>query len=132
MKRNWRSVIAVSVATFLLLLDITVVNLALPSIRDDLGASFTDLQGVVDAYALPLAALALSLGSLADWLGRRRLFAAGLGVFSAGPLLCALAPAPAYLNLSRAVQGVSGAAIFAVSLALIAHEFRPAGTGHGD
>ena len=63
----------------MLLLDITVVNVALPSIRDDLGASFTDLQWVVDAYALTLAALVLTAGSLADRLGRRRLFAVGLG-----------------------------------------------------
>ena len=63
----------------MLLLDITVVNVALPSIREDLGASFTDLQWVVDAYALTLAALVLTAGSLADRLGRRRVFAAGLG-----------------------------------------------------
>jgi MFS family permease len=68
---------AVSVATFMLLLDITVVNVALPSIREDLGASFMDLQWVVDAYALTLAALVLTAGSLADRLGRRRLFVAG-------------------------------------------------------
>lgn len=62
----------------MLLLDITVVNVALPAIREDLGASFTDLQWVVDAYALALAALVLAAGLLADRLGRRRLFAAGL------------------------------------------------------
>ena len=67
----------------MLLLDITVVNVALPSIREDLGASFTDLQWVVDAYALTLAALVLTAGSLADRLGRRRVFAAGLAIFSA-------------------------------------------------
>ena len=67
----------------MLLLDITVVNVALPSIRKDLGASFTDLQRVVDAYALTLAALVLTAGSLADRLGRRRVFIVGLGIFSA-------------------------------------------------
>src|ERR671928_127277 len=61
MKRKWWTLTAVSVATFMLLLDITVVNVALPSIRDDLGASFTDLQWVVDAYALTLAALVLTV-----------------------------------------------------------------------
>jgi EmrB/QacA subfamily drug resistance transporter len=130
MGRKWWTLIAVSVATFMLLLDITVVNVALPSIREDLGASFTDLQWVVDAYALSLAALVLSAGSLADRLGRRRVFAAGLGIFSAASLLCALAPDPVFLNLSRALQGVGGAAMFAVSLALIAHEF-PAGRERG-
>ena len=62
MERKWWTLIAVSVATFMLLLDITVVNVALPSIREDLGASFTDLQWVVDAYALTLAALVLTAG----------------------------------------------------------------------
>jgi EmrB/QacA subfamily drug resistance transporter len=123
MQRKWWTLIAVSVATFMLLLDITVVNVALPSIREDLGASFTDLQWVIDAYALTLAALVLTAGSLADRLGRRRVFAAGLAVFSVASLLCAVAPDPAFLNVARAVQGVGGAAMFAVSLALIAQEF---------
>jgi len=134
MARKWWTLIAVSVATFMLLLDITVVNVALPSIRDDLGASFTDLQWVVDAYALTLAALVLTAGSLADRLGRRRLFGIGLGIFSVASLLCALAPDPTFLNLSRALQGVGGAVMFAVSLALIAQEFaagRERGTAMG-
>jgi EmrB/QacA subfamily drug resistance transporter len=130
MARKWWTLIAVSVATFMLLLDITVVNVALPSIREDLGASFTDLQWVVDAYALTLAALVLTAGSLADQLGRRRLFAAGLTIFSIASLLCGLAPDPTFLNLARALQGVGGAVMFAVSLALIAQEF-PAGRERG-
>jgi EmrB/QacA subfamily drug resistance transporter len=130
MERKWWTLLAVSVATFMLLLDITVVNVALPSIRQDLGASFTDLQWVVDAYALTLAALVLTAGSLADRLGRRRLFAAGLAIFSAASLLCALAPGPVLLNLARALQGVGGAVLFAVSLALVAQEF-PAGRQRG-
>ena len=71
MARKWWTLIAVSVATFMLLLDITVVNTALPSIQKDLGASFTDLQWVIDAYTLALAAVVLTAGSLADRLGRR-------------------------------------------------------------
>jgi EmrB/QacA subfamily drug resistance transporter len=130
MERKWWTLIAVSVATFMLLLDITVVNVALPSIREGLGASFTDLQWVVDAYALTLAALVLTAGSLADRLGRRRMFAIGLGVFSVASLLCALAPDPTFLNLARALQGVGGAVMFAVSLALVAQEF-PAGRERG-
>ena len=134
MQTKWWTLIAVSVATFMLLLDITVVNTALPAIEDDLGASFTDLQWVVDAYALTLAAVVLSAGSLADRLGRRRVFAIGLGVFSVASLLAALAPDPTFLNLSRALQGVGGAIMFAVSLALIAQEFaagRERGTAMG-
>jgi EmrB/QacA subfamily drug resistance transporter len=123
MERKWWTLIAVSVATFMLLLDITVVNTALPSIQEDLNATFTDLQWVVDAYTLPLAALVLTAGVLADRLGRRRVFAAGLGIFTVGSLLAGLATDPTFLNLARALQGVGGAVMFAVSLALIAQEF---------
>ena len=69
MERKWWTLIVVCVATFMLLLDITVVNTALPDIQEDLDASFTDLQWVIDAYALTLAAFTLSAGSLADRLG---------------------------------------------------------------
>src|SRR6185437_11922786 len=87
--------------------------------------SFTDLQWVVDAYAISLAALVLTAGVLADRLGRKRVFAAGLGIFTVASLLCGLAGDPTFLNLMRAVQGVGGAIMFAVSLALIAQEFKP-------
>ena len=124
MARKWWTLIVVCVATFMLLLDITVVNTALPDIQDDLDASFTDLQWVVDAYTLTLAAFTLSAGSLADRLGRRRVFAWGLAIFTVSSLACALAPSAAALNVARAFQGVGGAVMFAVSLALIAQEFR--------
>jgi MFS family permease len=123
-ERKWWTLLTVSVASFMLLLDITVVIVALPSIREDLGASFTDLQWVLDAYALTLAALVLTTGSLADRFGRRRMFAAGLATFTVASLLCALAPGPTFLALARALQGAGAAAMFAVSLALIAQEFR--------
>jgi len=124
MARKWWTLGVVCVATFMLLLDITVVNTALPAIQRDLGGSFADLQWVVDAYALSLAALVLTAGALADRLGRRRVFAAGLAIFSVASLLCAIAPDPLFLNLSRGLQGVGGAIMFAVSLALVAQEFR--------
>src|SRR6188472_2249391 len=130
MERKWWTLGAVCVATFMLLLDITVVNTALPAIQKDLGGSFADLQWVIDAYALSLAALVLTAGSLADRLGRRRLFAWGLGIFSGASLLCALAPDPTFLNVARALQGIGGAVMFAVSLALVAQEF-PAGRERG-
>jgi EmrB/QacA subfamily drug resistance transporter len=128
--RKWWTLGAVCVATFMLLLDITVVNTALPAIQRDLGGSFTDLQWVIDAYALSLAALVLTAGSLADRLGRRRVFAIGLGIFSVASLLCGLAPDPTLLNLARGLQGVGGAIMFAVSLALVAQEF-PSGPERG-
>jgi EmrB/QacA subfamily drug resistance transporter len=130
MNRKWWTLGVVSVATFMLLLDITVVNTALPAIQRDLGGSFTDLQWVIDAYTLSLAALVLTAGSLADRLGRRRVFGAGLVIFSVASLLCALAPDPTFLNLARALQGVGGAIMFAVSLALVAQEF-PSGAERG-
>jgi EmrB/QacA subfamily drug resistance transporter len=128
--RKWWTLGAVCVATFMLLLDITVVNTALPAIQKDLGGSFTDLQWVIDAYALSLAALVLTAGSLADRLGRRRVFAIGLGIFSLASLLCALSPDPTFLNVSRGLQGIGGAIMFAVSLALVAQEF-PSGPERG-
>ncbi|HYY23031.1 MAG TPA: MFS transporter [Thermoleophilaceae bacterium] len=130
MARRWWTLMAVSVATFMLLLDITVVNTALPSIERDIGASFTDLQWVVDAYTLALAAVVLTAGSLADRLGRRAVFAAGLAIFAVASLAAGLAPDATFLNVSRAVQGIGGAAMFAVSLALVAQEF-PAGRERG-
>jgi EmrB/QacA subfamily drug resistance transporter len=125
MARKWWTLIAVSVATFMLLLDITVVNTALPAIEEDLNASFTDLQWVIDAYTLSLAALVLTAGSLADRLGRRRVFAIGLGIFTVASLGAGFAPDPTFLNIARAVQGIGGAIMFAVSLALVAQEFAP-------
>jgi EmrB/QacA subfamily drug resistance transporter len=123
MSRKWWTLLAVSVGTFMLLLDITVVNTALPSIEKDLSASFTDVQWVIDAYTLSLAAIVLTAGSLADRLGRRAVFAIGLGIFSAASLAAGLAPDATFLNISRAIQGIGGAAMFAVSLALVAQEF---------
>jgi EmrB/QacA subfamily drug resistance transporter len=133
MHRKWWTLIVVCVATFMLLLDITIVNVALPSIQKSLHASFQDLQWVVDAYALTLAALLLTAGSLADLLGRKRVFIAGIAVFTVASLLCGLAGRPLVLNLARGLQGVGGAVMFACSLALLAQEFqgRERGTAYG-
>src|SRR5439155_27009357 len=106
MNRKWWTLGVVSVATFMLLLDITVVNTARPAIQKDLGGSFTDLQWVIDAYALSLAALVLTARSLADRLGRRRVFAIGLAIFSAASLMCGLAQDRTLLNISRAIQSI--------------------------
>jgi EmrB/QacA subfamily drug resistance transporter len=124
MDRKWWTLVAVSIGTFMLLLDITIVNVALPKIQTGLGSSFVDLQWVVDAYALTLAALLLTSGSLADLLGRRRVFSIGLVLFSAASLLSGLAQSPLMLNLSRGLQGVGGAMMFATSLALLGNAYR--------
>jgi EmrB/QacA subfamily drug resistance transporter len=124
MERKWWTLIAVCTGTFMLLLDVTIVNVALPSIQRSLHASFNDLQWVVDAYALTLAALLLTTGSLADLFGRRLVFVIGLVVFSASSLASGLAQSPLWLNLARGAQGVGGAAMFSTSLALLGHSFR--------
>ena len=121
---TWWTLIAVSLAIFMLLLDITVVNVALPSIQRSLHSSFQDLQWVVNVYALTLAAFLLTAGSLADLLGRKRLFAIGLVVFTAASTVCGVSSSSLMLNLARGVQGVGGAIMYATSLALIAEAFR--------
>ena len=133
MERKWWTLVLVCVATFMLLLDITIVNVALPSIQKSLHASFDDLQWVIDAYSLTLAALLLTAGSLADLLGRKRVFILGLAVFTVASLLCGLSNRPLVLNLSRGLQGIGGAMMFATSLALLAQEFhgRERGTAFG-
>src|SRR3712207_4926136 len=132
-ERKWLTLLAVCVGTFMLLIDITVVNVALPDIRDSLGAGFEDLQWVVDAYALGLASFLLAWGSLADRVGRKRVFTAGLILFVATSIACGLAGSPTVLNVARGFQGAAGAAMFATSLALIAQAFqgRERGTAIG-
>jgi EmrB/QacA subfamily drug resistance transporter len=124
MERKWWTLIAVCTATLMLLIDVTIVNVALPDIQTSLKASFSDVQWVIDAYSLTLAALLLTAGSLADLFGRRRVFVLGLVVFTASSLLSGLATTPLFLNLARGAQGIGGAMLFATSLALLAQTFR--------
>jgi EmrB/QacA subfamily drug resistance transporter len=124
MERKWWTLIAVCVGTFMLLLDVSIVNVALPSIQTSLHANFSDVQWVVDAYSLMLAALLLTTGSLADLFGRRLVFVIGLVVFSVSSLLSGLASDPLWLNLARGAQGVGGAAMFSTSLALLGSAFQ--------
>jgi EmrB/QacA subfamily drug resistance transporter len=121
---KWWTLVAVCLGTFMLLLDITIVNVALPDIQRALNSSFSDLQWIVDAYALTLAAFLLTAGSLADMFGRRLLYLVGLVVFTFASVLCGFAVSTLMLQLSRALQGVGGAIMFAVSLALLADSFR--------
>jgi EmrB/QacA subfamily drug resistance transporter len=120
---KWWTLAAVCVGIFMLLLDITIVNVALPDIQDELDASLSDLQWVIDAYALSLAALLLTAGSLADLYGRRLLFVIGTVLFTLGSIACGSATDITFLTLSRAFQGIGGAAMFATALALIASAF---------
>jgi EmrB/QacA subfamily drug resistance transporter len=121
---NRRGTLAVvCLATAMLMLDIAVVNTALPDIASSLDAGISGLQWVVDAYTVALAAIVLTSGSIADRLGRRRVFASGLVLFTAASLLCGAATSIAMLDAARAVQGVGGAILFATSLALLADAF---------
>src|SRR5215471_9219562 len=129
MARKWWTLLAVCTGVFMLLLDITIVNVALPDIERAFHASLTDLQWVIDAYALTLAALLLTAGSIADLAGRRRVFAIGIVVFTGGSALCGLASGATFLALARALQGVGGAIMFATSLALLADAFEPKDRG---
>ena|SRR6266576_6073944 len=116
---KWWTLVAVCLGTFMLLLDITIVNVALPDIQRALNSSFSDLQWVVDAYALTLAAFLLTAGNLADMYGRRLLYLIGLAVFTCASVLCGFcrqhADAAAIPRLAGSrrgdhVRGVAGAA----------------------
>jgi EmrB/QacA subfamily drug resistance transporter len=124
MEKKWWTLVVVCAATFMLLLDVTIVIVALPAIQSGLHASFSDVQWVVDAYALTLASVLLTAGSLADRYGRRLLFTIGLVVFTLGSLLCGVAQSPLMLILSRSAQGIGGAILFSTSLALLAQSFQ--------
>jgi EmrB/QacA subfamily drug resistance transporter len=124
MERKWWTLTLVSVATFMLLLDVTIVNVALPDIQRSLHASLSSLQWVVDAYSLMLASFLLTAGSLGDRLGRRRVFTIGFGVFTFASFLCGISNDPTLLNLCRGLQGIGGAGMFATALALIGQEFQ--------
>lgn len=123
MNRKWWTLVVVCLATFMLLLDVTIVMVALPDMERELGASFTQLQWITDAYALSLASLLLTSGSLSDRFGRRLVFAIGLVVFTGGSVLCGAATSPDMLIGSRAAQGIGGAMLFATSLAILAATF---------
>src|SRR3954453_6048917 len=133
MARKWWTLIAVCTATFMLLLDITIVNVALPAIQRSLHASFSDLQWVVDAYALALATCVLTAGSIADLFGRKRVFLSGIVLFTVASLACGLANDALFLIVARGVQGIGGAMMFATALALISQEFhgKERGTAFG-
>src|SRR5690348_8292295 len=133
MARKWWTLVAVCVATFMLLLDITIVNVALPAIQRALDASFSDLQWVVDAYALALATCVLTAGALADLFGRKRLFVIGIALFTIASVACGAANDALFLIIARGLQGIGGAMMFATALALISQVFhgRERGTAFG-
>jgi EmrB/QacA subfamily drug resistance transporter len=131
--RKWWTLVAVSFGLFMIMLDNTVVNVALPSIREDLGISISELEWVVNAYALTFGVLLLSGGKLADMFGRRRMFIAGLLIFTAASLWCGLAGDAGSLIAARTVQGVGAALMNPATLSIITATFpaRQRGTAIG-
>jgi EmrB/QacA subfamily drug resistance transporter len=115
--------VATIIGSSMVFIDGTVVNVALPALQADLNATVTDLQWIVEAYALFLAALILVGGSLGDHLGRRRVFAVGVALFGLASLACGLAPNVGSLIAARVVQGVGGALLVPGSLAIISASF---------
>jgi EmrB/QacA subfamily drug resistance transporter len=124
-RRKWFTLGAVAFGLFMIMLDNTVVNVALPSIHDDLGIQYDELEWVVNAYALVFGVLLLSGGKLADMFGRRRIFALGMGLFVLASLGCGLANSSGTLIGMRAAQGIGAAMMNPASLSIIAAAFPP-------
>src|SRR3989454_9771299 len=122
-RRRLAIVLALCLSAFLISVDVTIVNVALPTLVRSLGATTTQLQWVVDAYSLVFAALILAAGSLSDRVGRKGILLAGLGVFAAGSLAGALVNTPAELIAARALMGIGAAGIFPSTLSIIANVF---------
>jgi EmrB/QacA subfamily drug resistance transporter len=123
--RKWWTLGAVAVGLFMIMLDNTVVNVAVPSIQRDLGVGLSELQWIVTGYALSFAALMLTGGKLADMLGRRRIFVIGIVIFTIASLFCGLAESGESLIAWRIVQGVGGALMNPATLAIISATFPP-------
>jgi EmrB/QacA subfamily drug resistance transporter len=131
--RKWLPLITVSLGTFMLLIDVTIVNVALPDMATDLHSSFSSLQWVIDIYALSLAAFLLGIGAYSDKVGRRPVYIVGLVVFALSSLSCGLAPSTTVLIASRGIQGIGAAAMFATTIALLStsYEGRERGIAFG-
>jgi EmrB/QacA subfamily drug resistance transporter len=121
--RKWWPLVAVCAGAFMLLVDVTIVNVALPDMARELHTTFPDLQWVIDLYALVLAALVLTVGAVADRFGRRRVYVIGLVVFAASSLAAGCAPNVGVLIAARGVQGLGAAAMFATTMALISSSY---------
>jgi EmrB/QacA subfamily drug resistance transporter len=123
--RKWWTLASVSFALFMIMLDNTVVNVALPAIQRDLGIDVAELEWVVTGYALSFAVLMLTGGKLADMFGRRRIFLIGLAVFTLSSLFCGLAGSAELLIAARVVQGVGAAFMMPATLSIITATFAP-------
>ena len=131
--RKWWPLVTVCLGTFMLLIDVTIVNVALPQMAGDLKTSFNSLQWVVDGYALSLGVLLLGAGALGDMFGHRRLYIGGLALFALSSLACGVATDSALLITARVVQGVGAAAMFTTTFALLnsSYQGRERGAAYG-
>ncbi|GGB45534.1 MFS transporter [Flexivirga endophytica] len=131
--RKWLPLLTICVGTLMLLVDVTIVNVALPDMAVNLHTSFSSLQWVVDIYALVLAAFLLGIGSLADRLGHRSTYAVGLALFAIASAVCGFAGNDTVLVAARGVQGLGGAAMFATTFALLNSSYagKDRGTAYG-
>src|SRR5919199_1186012 len=127
--RKWWTLAAMCFALFMMMLDNTVVNVALPSIQTDLHASISSLEWTVNAYTLSFAVLLVTAGRLGDIFGRRRAFLGGVVVFALSSAAIGLAPSDAWLVVGRAVQGIGGAFMMPGTLSIISNRFPPHGRG---
>ena len=123
--RKWWTLAAVSFGLFMIMLDNTIVNVALPSIQRDLDIRLSELEWIVNGYALTFAVLMLTGGKLADMLGRRRIFIVGLAIFTLASLACGLAPSAHFLIGARVVQGAGAALMNPATLSIITATFPP-------
>src|SRR5438128_5335551 len=122
-RSRWIALYVLCLGSLMIVLDVTIVNVALPSIRQDLGFSETSLAWVVNAYLLTFGGFLLLGGRLGDIFGHRRLFLSGISLFTAASLACGLSTSQGFLVGARAVQGIGGAIASAVSLSLMMTSF---------
>ena len=127
--KRWWVLVAIGMGIFLGTIDGSIVNIALPTLEDDLTTSFATVQWVVISYLLCLATLVLAVGRLGDMVGKKSIYTAGFGVFTAGSMLCGIAPGVGWLIAFRVVQGVGAAMIFALGFAIVTESFPPAERG---
>ncbi|MCP4964841.1 MAG: DHA2 family efflux MFS transporter permease subunit [bacterium] len=127
--RKWHVMVATGLGIFLGTIDASIVNVALPTMAKELDTTFAAVQWVVVAYLLTLATLTLGVGRLGDMLGKKRIYTLGFAVFTAGSVLCGLAPGIGWLVAARVVQAIGASMIFALGMAIITQAFPPSERG---
>ena len=120
---SWLVLIAIGMGILMAMLDITIVNVALPTIQHEFHTSYVSTQWIVNAYTATYAISILLISKLGDMYGKKLFFLLSMGIFTAGSLLCAITPNSLFLNISRGIEGVGGAGILGLSMALIGDNY---------